>query len=310
MSYTVLMGDLVKSRDYSNHINEAQELLRLSLNYLNKIYKRYIKAEARLQRGDEFQVLLTEAQVGFLFYRLLELLIFPLKIRCSMYTDDIYDFNFNSTERMFGKAYYEAGRLLDICKNESKSFLYGSKYDSFGSKNAFVVNAMVNRRSTLLNRGNAIMANNVQIIAEILYPLTWFSEKIGGVQYISILEKIFILKEKIYELNDSLQIIPIKYSSYNKIGHEDSLPINYGKVNLSRLEYYCYDMRLSCSVLEASKHDSDFLSSCWKRGYNVIIAEILNVSRQTVDRAMLYLDYTEKRNYDGGILYLLSKGEN
>ena len=307
MSYTVLMGDIVKSRNYSNHINEAQELLRLSLNYLNKTYKRFIKAEARLQRGDEFQVLLTEPYAGFLFYRLLELLIHPLKIRCAMYTDDIYDFNFYSTERMFGNAYYEAGNLLEICKDESKSFLYGSKYVSYGANDVFVINAMTDRRSSLLVRGNSIMNNNVQLIAEILYPLTLNGERIDGLYNISLLKQIFFFKDEIYELNNSLRITPIKYSSYSRMRQEDTLPTNYGKVDFAHLEHYCNNSRFSCGVLDAYEHDSNFLRSCWKRGYNVTIAEILNVSRQTVDRAMTYLNYTEKRNYDGVILYLLHR---
>lgn len=307
MSYTVLMGDIVKSRNYSNHINEAQELLRVSLNYLNKTYKRFIKAEARLQRGDEFQVLLTESHIGFLFYRLLELLIYPLKIRCAMYTDDIYDSNFYSTERMFGNAYYEAGNLLDICKDEARCFLFGSKYFPKGAKDAFVINAMTDRRSSLLVRGNSIMNNNVQIVAEILYPLALRSEKIEGLPHISLLEQIFILKETIYKLNNSLRITPIKYSSYNITRQEDSLSPNYGKVDFDYLEDYCKNSRFSCGVIDAYKYDHDFLRSCWKRGYNVIIAEILNVSRQTVDRAMMYLDYTEKRNYDGIIVSLLHR---
>ena len=307
MSYTVLMGDIVKSRHYSSHINEAQELLRVSLKYLNRTYKRFIKAEARLQRGDEFQVLITEPYIGFLFYRLLELLIYPLKIRCAMYTDDIYDSNFYSTERMSGNAYYEAGNLLDVCKGETRSFLFGSKYLPRGTKDAFVINAMAERRSSEITRGNSIMNNNVQIIAEMLYPLTLRTERLDGLPNISLLEPIFILKDRIYELNSSLRITHIKYAINNRMRQEDELPSNYGKVDFYRLDNYCNNSRLSCGVLDAYKSDRDFLSSCWKRGYNVTIAEILNVSRQIVDRAMNYLDYTKKRNYDGVIVSLLNR---
>lgn len=307
MNYTVLMGDIVKSRNYSNRINEAQELLRVSLNYLNKTFKRYIKAEARLQRGDEFQVLLTEPYAGFLFYRLLELLIYPLKIRCAMFSDEIYDFNFSATERMFGNAYYEAGNLLDVCKDEAKSFLFGSKYFPHGNKDAFVINTMANQRSTMLVRGNSIMNNNVQIIAEILCPLTLHNERIVGLSNISLLEQIFMLKKMIYELNNSLHITPIRYSSYIRTTKEFDPSQNYGKVDFNRLDNCCDDIRFSCGVLDAYENDRDFLHSCWKRGYNVIIADILNVPRQTVDRAMTYLNYAEKRNYDGIILVLLNR---
>ena len=305
MEYTVLMGDIVKSRSYYDHVAEAQELLRLSLNFLNKTYKPFIRAEARLQRGDEFQVLLTRPYVGFLFYRLLELLIYPLKIRCSMYSGDVYDKNFYSTERMFGTAYYEAGNLLEICKEQARTFLFGSNDPYRDETYDFTINAMAEWREASPVRGNSVMSNHVQVVAELLYPLTLQRRDLVGVPNLRILEQIFKYKEICYSLTESLHASRLKYASYYRNQSENPLPPDYGKINWGSLAGYCKDHHETCGVMEAFQTDKLFLQSCWKRGYNVTIADVLRVPRQTVDRAMTYLNYSEKRNFDGVIVNLL-----
>lgn len=304
MNYTVLMGDIIKSRRYMRGIDEAQDLLRYSLYYLNKQFKKHIKSEARMQRGDEFQVLLTEPQYGFLFYRLLELLIFPLTVRCSMSVGDIYDNNFKSTELMYGNAYFKAGNLLNRCKEENKIFLFGQRKSDANDDFSFVVNAMANNRKSLFSRGSTVMTNNVQIIAEMLYPLTFQTYRYDGNLNIDALEKIFDLKYKLYAINNSLKITSVLYSKL-----EFSEQNSDEKIKFDLLAEYCAQNAYTCGVVDVCNNDEDFLSSCWKRGFNVKIAEILSTQRQTVDRTMNYLNYAEKRNYDGAIIKILNKVE-
>jgi hypothetical protein len=83
VKYAAVMFDVVDSRRYLDRY-DVQKVLMESVSYLNYIYRDSIKKEVVSSAGDEFQGLFLDVQTAFLYIRKLQLLIYPIKIRCGI----------------------------------------------------------------------------------------------------------------------------------------------------------------------------------------------------------------------------------
>lgn len=297
MKYAVLMGDLVKSRSYKEDIIFAQSLMKESLDYLNKKFKKEIQAEAKISEGDGMQVLFKNAAAAFSYYRLLELFLYPLSLRASIGIGEVYRGQSRDTNELYGTAYFNAREALELCEKSGKALLI---YDENGDN--LLLNAMLSNREIFSKRGNPFMTNGVQIAAEIISPLVLDDGCDAGYDTKSIFrilgkkEKFITRTSERKELADGISFYSV-YSGKRKLFYD---------FNFDFLEKYLPKIE-PCYVEEAAKEDKILLSGCWKRGANVKIAEIMGISRQIVDRAMKYVSFPEKRNFDGAVLMALDK---
>ena len=83
MRYAAVMFDVIESRKYSERY-EVQQMLMNCIDYLNGIYRDSIKKEVVSSAGDEFQGLFLDLQSAFVYIRKLQILIYPIKIRCGI----------------------------------------------------------------------------------------------------------------------------------------------------------------------------------------------------------------------------------
>ena len=61
-----------------------QNILMKCVDYLNTIYRYEIKKNVVPSAGDEFQGLFLNLQSAFLYIRKLQILIYPIKLRCGI----------------------------------------------------------------------------------------------------------------------------------------------------------------------------------------------------------------------------------
>ena len=83
LKYAAVIFDVVESRRYVDRLY-LQNILMESISYLNWVYRNEIKKEVVSSAGDEFQGLFLDLQTAFLYIRKLQLLIYPIKIRCGI----------------------------------------------------------------------------------------------------------------------------------------------------------------------------------------------------------------------------------
>ena len=134
MKYAAIMFDVVESRKYYERY-DVQKVLMNCVDYLNDIYHYAIKKEVVSSAGDEFQGLFLDLQSAFLYIRKLQLLIYPIKLRCGIgYGEIKYDVEEWSSSAFDGEAYYLArDAIISIGgkKNNTICFNTNSKYDKY-----------------------------------------------------------------------------------------------------------------------------------------------------------------------------------
>ena len=120
MKYAAVMFDVVDSRRYLERF-DVQNILMNSVAYLNDIYGYAIKKQVVSSAGDVFQGLFLDLPTAFLYIRKLQLLIYPIKIRCGIgYGQIKYDKDEWMSSAFDGEAYYLAREAINSI-NKKKS---------------------------------------------------------------------------------------------------------------------------------------------------------------------------------------------
>ena len=83
MKYAAIMFDVVESRKYQDRYL-VQDMLIRCVDYLNDCYGEEIEKDVVSSAGDEFQGLFKNLESAFLYIRKLQLLIYPVKVRCGI----------------------------------------------------------------------------------------------------------------------------------------------------------------------------------------------------------------------------------
>ena len=125
MKYVAIMFDVVESRKYYERY-DVQKILMNCVDYLNDTYRYAIKKDVVSSAGDEFQGLFLDLQSAFLYIRKLQLLIYPIKLRCGIGCGEIkYDVEEWASSAFDGEAYYSARDAIvsigEKCFNECLS---------------------------------------------------------------------------------------------------------------------------------------------------------------------------------------------
>lgn len=279
MRYAAIMIDIVESRHYHTRY-DVQNVLMSSISYLNSIYSYAIKKDVVSSAGDEFQGLFLNLQTAFLYVRKLQLLIYPIKIRCGIgYGDIKYDVAEWMSSAFDGEAYYlcrDAINSISKQKNNVICFNTASKYDKY--LNVFSLS------DTTIKTKQSQMVRLIELIADIIFPIVPTNEDIKFYHFI--LEN----RIKLIEQEKWNRVIGnFKYVEHRDINFELLLEIK--------------QMLETKSTFEDGFYMKDF----WAHGMSTYIAQIMNSTRQNIDRYVSLGKIKESRTMDKAIYELLGE---
>ena len=279
MKYAAVMFDVVDSRRYLERY-DVQNILMSSVEYLNGMFHYAIKKEVVSSAGDEFQGLFLDLPSAFLYIRKLQLLIYPIKVRCGIgYGEIKYDKDEWMSSAFDGEAYYLAREAINsIGRKKSNAICFHtmSKYDRY--LNVFCQSSMEIKSS------QSQIARLIELIADIISPIHPVSERLDF--YDSVLDN---------------RIRVIRQEQWNKVSSryrdEELLNINLG---------YVFEARNLMEEHTAGKVDFS-MEEFWVRGMSTIIAQAMNTTRQNIDRYVSLGKIKESRTMDKAIYEMLGE---
>jgi len=266
-NYTVLIIDLIKSRSYKPDARASiQNYIVSVIRSLNAIFSGSLAKDVDFSAGDEIQGLFSSPQAAYLYLRMFCMLIFPVEIRAGI---GIGEWNVRienaSTTAQDGPAYHNARYAMGNVKDAlgcSVLFYSGEEADLY-------LNALVNASFTLTGKHSEYQ-NELMLLAELLYPIDYHQAINRG------------------KINQLLEIIALKsetnYYKRSKSGKRRLLE----KIEILNFKPVPIDA--------AKDEDVLFVSSGKKRGMNTQLAEILNISRQSIEKTMKAANIYEIRN--------------
>lgn len=279
MRYAALMFDIVESRQYQDRY-DIQYLLMNAVNYLNFLYKQDIKKEVVSSAGDEFQGLFFNLQAAFLYIRKLQLLIYPIKVRCGIgYGEIKYDVENWLSSAFDGEAYYLARDAInEISKKKSNAIFFNtkSKYDKYLNMLCFSDIELKARQSQV--------ARWIELLADIILPIKRVNEDISFYDFILDSRQRVIAAEKwnkVYGKPRDVELIQTGFRFLFEIKDDFSSKDDYG----NRL----------------------FIEEFWSHGMSTILAQAMDTSRQNIDRYVSLGKIKESRTMDRGIYELLGE---
>ena len=279
MKYAAIMFDIVESRRYIERY-DVQNVLMESVSYLNWVYSKSIKKEVVCSAGDEFQGLFVDLQSAFLYIRKLQLLIYPIKIRCGIgYGEIKYDEEKWNSTAFDGEAYYLCRDAINsIPKRKSNVICFNTRscFDKY-------LNVLCMSDIEIKSRQSQIV-RLIELIADIISPIIYAKEDVGFYK--------FILKSRLNL---------IEQESWNKVRgrYREVEPLN---INFEQL----FETK-SFMQYKDSYDGSFYMEDFWVHGMSTCISEILNTSRQNVDRYVSLGKVKESRTMDKAICEFLEE---
>lgn len=279
LKYTALIFDIVNSRQYQNRLN-VQSILMKGIEYLNCTFRDSIKKDVIPSAGDEFQGLFIDLRTAFLYVRKLQLLIYPVKIRAAIgYGTIKYDVEEWSSSAFDGEAYYLArDGINSIPKNKSNVICFNtnSKVDKYINMYSLANSEIKSKQSK--------MARWIELIADILLPLSQINE----------IESYYT---EIIQIRSCIQDCEFK-----KITSSRKSEIGFSNTNIHLL----FELKNNYSN-KKTHNDSLYIEEFWEHGMMTDIAEIINTSRQNVNRYVYLGKIKESRTMDKSIYELLGE---
>ena len=279
MKYAAVMFDVVDSRRYLERF-DVQNILMNSVAYLNDIYGYAIKKQVVSSAGDEFQGLFLDLPTAFLYIRKLQLLIYPIKIRCGIgYGQIKYDKDEWMSSAFDGEAYYLAREAINsINKKKSNAICFNtmSKYDRY--LNIFCLSSME------IKSKQSQIARLIELVTDIISPIRPSSEHIGFYDFV---------------LENRIRVI--QQEQWNRVSgrfrDEDLLNIDLN---------YIFEVRNH--IEENNLDEFEFaMEEFWVRGMSSIVAQAMNTTRQNIDRYVSLGKIKESRTMDKAIYEMLGE---
>lgn len=279
MKYAALMFDIVESRHYRDRY-DIQNTLMTTISYLNYLYRDNIKKDVVSSAGDEFQGLFFNLQSAFLYIRKLQLLIYPIKVRCGIgYGDIKYDIPEWTSSAFDGEAYYLAREAIDQLYKKRNNAIFintGSNYDRY-------LNILCSSSIEIRSRQSQV-ARWIELLSDILLPIEPINEDIEFYNFI------LDMRHKI-----------ISAEQWNKI---------YGKS--SEIELFRTDFQFLFNIKEEfigkeTIYSKLLIEEFWEHGMTTVLAQAMNTSRQNIDRYVSLGKIKDSRTMDKAIYELLGE---
>lgn len=279
MKYAAIMFDIVDSRKYYARY-DVQNVLMNCVDYLNDLYRYAIKKNVVSSAGDEFQGLFFDMQSAFLYIRKLQMLIYPIKIRCGIgYGEIKYDVEEWSSSAFDGEAYYLArDAIISIGKEKRNTICFNtkSKYDKY-------LNVLCSSDMRLKSMQSQT-ARLVELIADVVLPIVYRQED-----------------RRFYEFILENRCRLIEQENWNRVRGR------YRDTGILNIDYeLLFEDKEICML----KKDTELLfhmDEFWVRGMSTEIARIMSTSRQNIDRYISSGRIKESRTMDKAIFELLGE---
>lgn len=279
MKYAAMMFDVIESRKYYVR-QDVQKILMNSVDYLNGLYRSSIKKEVVSSAGDEFQGLFFDLQSAFLYIRKLQILIFPIKLRCGIgYGEIKYDVEEWSSSAFDGEAYYLAREaIVSIGRKKGNTICFNtkSKYDKY--LNELCLSNM-HVKATQSQVGHLI-----ELVADIMLPIVCKEENRNFYE--------FILESRC-EL--------IEQERWNKVS------ARYRDVDILNIDYEILFENVEEYMQKKDVEQMFCMAEFWAHGMSTDIARIMNTTRQNIDRYISLGRIKESRTTDKAIYELLGE---
>lgn len=256
LNYVSLIMDIEKSRNYKiDERNEIQNYMSHCINRLNELFRDSLKYEVTFSAGDELQGLFYDVTTAVLYFRLLEMLIKPVKMRAGIGVGEwtIKVDNGLSTQQD-GPVYHRARNAIEeVYKKQFHNIRICSDGDDV------LTNHLINASFTLKNQ-QIYMQNIVLVILELLCPFIKNQIRMESYEIIKDL-----LEDKFY--------YGIGRKRY--YGMKKGAEYNYTELRFSE-DFYINPIYINGAIDEAEEN-------IFIKNITTIIADILNCSRQNVD---------------------------
>ena len=258
--YVSLIIDIEKSKSYDiRDRNEMQHYIDKCITNLNFLYGEELQCEVTFSAGDELQGLFNDVVSALSYFRILEMLVKPVKIRAGIGIGDwTVKIDRGLSTQQDGPAYHKARKAIeDAHSMQLQNIRICSDYDDT------LANHLVNA-SLLLKRQQIYMQNIVQVLIELLFPFV--PKHIDLDKYDTVKELIAIkFQYRIGAKNGGM------YSRRNVAMKQESLDLD----RIPKAIPIYVDEKI-CNVE----------STIIKKNTASIISEILQCSRQNVDTIM------------------------
>lgn len=283
--YVSLIMDVEKSKSYDvSDRNEMQHYIDKCIKNLNCLFNKEMQCEVTFSAGDELQGLFNDAVTALLYFRMLEMLMKPVKIRAGIGIGGwTVKMEHGLSTQQDGPAYHKARQAIE---EAHRMQLQNIRICSDGDD--ILANHLINA-SLLLKRQQIYMQNIVQVLIELLFPFVPVHIKLDRYDFVK-------------------ELIAIKFEY--KLGSKNGGL--YSRRNIV-MEHEYLDLNKMPSVLPIyiNGEIADAEQTIIKKNTAMIISEILQCSRQNVDSIMRRgnsnkireLDYVAlqyvKKNYGG-----------
>lgn len=271
--YAALIMDLKKSRSYSiAERNDIQGYIMEVIHRLNYIFRSSIEKEVDFSAGDEVQGLFSSVEASYLYFRMFNMLVSPIEFRAGIglgkWEVVLADAR---TTAQDGKAYHNARRAIEATEDSLgySVLLFSDR------KSDVIVNSLFNSTALIINKQSRHQ-NELMLLSELLFPI--------NISHIIDVPRLNELISLIRHKNEFIKYSYFKSSGKNKISLFD------------RIDYY--DIGYESQPLDAMKDCSSsfFVAEGKTRGLSTKIAEIIGVSRQSVEKTIKAANIYEARN--------------
>ena len=279
-NYVSLIMDIEKSRTYTIEDRiEIQQYILYCIEKLNELYEDNIERKVTFSAGDELQGLFNDVTTAVMYFRLLDMLLQPVKLRAGIGVGEwtIKVENYSSTYQD-GPAYHKAREAIKQVYNNS---LYNLKIisDQDDIMANYLINATKNLKDQQIN-----MQNIVLNIWELFCPF---------VKTQVVLNKYQLLQELIgykyaYEMGRKNNIAPLRKD------YMDNLKLNFTNFTivkpiiidgkLEEVDKYLFVKNIDTLISEVLKCSRQNVNSILKRGNSHKIKELDYVALQYIER--------------------------
>lgn len=282
-NYTSIMIDIVDSRKL-NERDMVQGFMKSIIEYLNKIFYKSLKKPLMFSAGDEIQGLFNNTLAAYLCVRFCVMICYPIKIRSGIGFGALaFDNDMWVSSELDGEAYHNARYAIESFSDKSS---FGIRFRS-NTKSDKYLNAMF-YSSQLLQRRQSSNAQNIKLIAELLFPIYDERIMVSYMELTSQLNNILAIRGKLKAYTQ-----PLSYVKKERINHT----MMRTEIDVSNQNIQMY----SVSLHEILKCSDMMIENTWKKGMSTMISEILGTTRQNIDKHIRLGTIEENRSIDFSI---------
>lgn len=192
MNYVAIIIDIEKSKGYQ--VEERivmQEFMVKFVEKLNFLFRDEMKFNVMFSAGDEIQGLFLDVTNALIYFRLLEMLMRPIKLRAGIGIGECtVMMEGGSSTQQDGPAYHNARKAIEEVKIMKLHSLRIHSEINKETSDDILVNHLLNTSFPLKNQ-QIYMQNIVQVVYELLYPMVGDSEMLFEYE---IIKELFAVK--------------------------------------------------------------------------------------------------------------------